>query len=238
MKHSKKTVFKCGYVNCNEVFDTLPELKAHIKEKHKNDTSKRVFKCGYLNCNKQFNTKQELEKHLLTHNTKNKYKYKGRASKSRFLRKNNKLAIIIIAVLALVLEYYFNLSLIFTITIGIIAFIAALLTLIRIFQWGDRLRMRSDLEIFLARIFSGIFAPVAFIVTLFGSFVLPSLLSYYMLTSFKSASKALIYFTGGADVFLLVYFLTLGFGLAFFSAFMFFRFMRRSGNILWIGRVR
>ena len=107
MKNKKKLVFKCGYVNCNEVFDTLPELKAHIKEKHKNDTSKRVFKCGYLNCNKQFNTKQELEKHLLTHNTKNKYKYKGRASKSRFPRKNNKLAVIIIAVLALALEYYF-----------------------------------------------------------------------------------------------------------------------------------
>ena len=46
-------------------------------------------------------------------------------------------------------------------SIGIIAFIVALLTLIRIFQWGDRLKMRSDLEIFLARIFSGIFAPVS-----------------------------------------------------------------------------
>ena len=234
MKNSKKTVFKCGYVNCNEVFDTLSEVKAHIREKHKNDTSKQIFKCGYLNCDRQFNTKQELEKHLLTHNTKNKYKYKKRASRFKFLRKNNKLAVIIIAVLALVLEYYFNLSLIFTITIGIIAFIAALLTLIRIFQWGDRLKMRSDLEIFLARIFSGIFASVAFIVTLFGSLVLPSLLSYYILTSFKSSSKALIYFTSGADSFLLVYFLTLGFGLAFFSAFMFFRFMRRSGNIIWI----
>ena len=234
MKNNKKTVFKCGYVNCNEVFDTLSELKAHIKEEHKNDTSKQVFKCGYLNCDRQFNTKQELEKHLLTHNTKNKYKYKKRTSRFKFLRKNNKLAVIIIAVLALVLEYYFNLSLIFTITIGIIAFIAALLTLIRIFQWGDRLKMRSDLEIFLARIFSGIFAPVAFIVTLFGSLVLPSLLSYYTLTSFKFSSKALIYFTSGADVFFLVYFLTLGFGLAFFSAFMFFRFMRRSGNIIWI----
>ena len=234
MKNSKKTVFKCGYVNCNEVFDTLSELKAHIREKHKNDTSKQVFKCGYINCDRQFNIKQELEKHLLAHNTKNKYKYKKRVSRFKFLRKNNKLAVIIIAVLALVLEYSFNLSLIFTITIGIIAFIVALLTLIRIFQWGDRLKMRSDLEIFLARIFSGIFAPVAFIVTLFGSLVLPSLLSYYTLTSFKFSSKALIYFTSGADSFLLVYFLTLGFGLAFFSAFMFFRFMRRSGNIIWI----
>ena len=63
MKNSKKTVFKCGYVNCNEVFDTLAELKAHIREEHKNDTSKQVFKCGYLNCDRQFNTKQVQKYH-------------------------------------------------------------------------------------------------------------------------------------------------------------------------------
>jgi hypothetical protein len=235
MINDSKTVFKCGYINCNKQFDTLFELKTHLKKRHPNDKSKTVFKCGYHNCNKYFDTKLELEKHLQTHKTVF-YKH-NRSQKRRSIApriKNNKLILTIIGLLVLFGEYYFNLTSLFAITIGIIAFVLSILVLVRIFKWGNRLRMKSDLEIFLTRIFSAIFAPVAFIVTFWGGFALPGLLTYYIFSSAKIANQVLTYLVGGLDVFISVFLITFGFGLAVFSAFMFFRFMRRLGTILWI----
>lgn len=57
--------YKCGYLTCNEAFETKGELLQHVRTRHKNDSGATVYKCSY--CDRYFNTKYELMRHVGGH---------------------------------------------------------------------------------------------------------------------------------------------------------------------------